>query len=105
MVSKMLAKAHSNIVVCVLTKELPPHINLLMSGSHSPFSVQVAELGPVSSSPGGQVNLIVLPCIGKLPPLPKTFGMESPHVDDKNGRPQLAIYVRVTIILKMLQLT
>ena len=36
----------------------------LGSGSHSPFSVHVAELGPVSSHPGGQLNLIVLPSIG-----------------------------------------
>ena len=38
----------------------------LGSGSHSPFPEQVAELGPISSNPGGQLNLIVLPSTGIL---------------------------------------
>ena len=40
---------------------LPLHITSLGSGSHSPFSVHVVVLGPVSSIPGGQVNVIVFP--------------------------------------------
>ena len=40
------------------------HITPLGSGSHSPFPVQVAELGPVSSNPARQLNLIVLPSTG-----------------------------------------
>ena len=40
------------------------HVTPLGSGSHSPFSVQVAELGPVIINPGGQLNLIVVPSTG-----------------------------------------
>ena len=41
------------------------HISTLRSGSHSPLSVQVAELGPMSSSSGGQLKVTVSPSIGK----------------------------------------
>ena len=44
---------------------LPLHMILLGSGSHTPFHVQVAELGPISSSPGGQLKVIVLPSTDK----------------------------------------
>ena len=45
---------------------LPLHIRPLGSGSHSPLSLQIAILdSPTSSSPGGQMNLIVFPSIGK----------------------------------------
>ena len=37
----------------------------LGSGFHFPFSMHVAELGPVSTSPGGQLNMTVFPSIGK----------------------------------------
>ena len=37
----------------------------LGSGFHSPFPVHVAESSPVSSDPGGQLNVIVFPSIGK----------------------------------------
>ena len=40
------------------------HMSPLKSGPHSPFPVQVAELGPINSNPGGQLNLIVLPFTG-----------------------------------------
>ena len=80
----------------MLILNLPPHISPLGSGSHSPFPVHIVELGPVSTSPGGQLNLTVLPSIGK-PLSSKTFGtdLESPpQVDDNSGRPQLATYYR-----------
>jgi hypothetical protein len=35
----------------------------LGSGSHSPFPVHVAKLDPLSTSPGGQLNLILHPSI------------------------------------------
>ena len=71
---------------------LPSHINSLGSGSHSPFSVHTVELGPVSTNPRGQLNLTVLPSIGKSPSS-KTFGTDLgfPQVDDNSGCPQLAI--------------
>ena len=76
----------------MLILNLPPHISPLGSGFHSPFPVHVAELGPVSTSPGRQLNLTVLPSIGK-PSSSKIFGtdLESPQVDDNSGCPQLAI--------------
>ena len=37
----------------------------LGSGSHSPFPIQVDELGPVSTSPGGQLKVVVVPSTGK----------------------------------------
>ena len=33
----------------------------LGSGSHTPFSIHVAELGPMSTIPAGQLKLTVLP--------------------------------------------
>ena len=48
---------------------LPLHIRPLGSGSHSPLSVQIAKVElsprPMSSSPGGHLNLIALPSTGK----------------------------------------
>ena len=72
---------------------LPLHINPLGLGSHSPFPVQVAELDPLSTSPGGQLKVIVLPSTGtKSSSNPKTFGTESLHVgnniDSGHGYPQ-----------------
>ena len=71
------------------------HISLLVSGSHSPFSMHVAESGPsLSTSPGGQLKVTVLPSTGISNPT--MFGTESLlnlHVDgSKSGRPQLTIY-------------
>jgi hypothetical protein len=37
------------------------HMSPLGSGSHSPFPVHVAELCPVSTDPGRQLKVIVLP--------------------------------------------
>ena len=37
-----------------------------MSGSHSPFSVHVAELDPMSTNPGEQLSLTVLPSMSRL---------------------------------------
>ena len=56
--------------------------------------MHVAELGPVSTSPGGQLKVTVLPSIGKLSSL-NTFGtdLEYPQFDDSSGRPQLAIII------------
>ena len=66
------------------------HVSPLGSGSHSPFSVQVAELGPMSTSPGGQLNIMVLPSTGTINPT--MFGTESLlTVDNNSGCPQLAI--------------
>ena len=39
------------------------HLACLGSGSHSPFSIHVVVLGPVSTSPGGQEKLKVLPSV------------------------------------------
>ena len=49
--------------VCIPFESL--HIKQLRSGSHFPLSAQVAELGPINSSPGGQLNLMVVPSISK----------------------------------------
>ena len=38
----------------------PLHITSLGSGSHSPFLIHVAVLGPVSISPEGQVKVTVV---------------------------------------------
>jgi hypothetical protein len=40
------------------------HMSPLGSGSHSPFPVHVAELGPVSTDPGGQLKVTVHPSSG-----------------------------------------
>lgn len=42
------------------------HVNPFGLSSHRPFSEQVAELAPISTDPGGQLSLTVLPSIGKL---------------------------------------
>ena len=39
----------------------PLHFIPLRSGSHSPSSIQVDELDPESTSPVGQLNMIVVP--------------------------------------------
>lgn len=72
------------------------HMTPLRSGPHTPFSVQVAELGPTSSIPGGQLNLIVLPSTGILSP-PIILGTESVlhdivHTGISSGCSHLAIY-------------
>ena len=64
----------------------------LGSGFHSPFSVQVAELDPESTSPGGQLNMIVLPSTGILGYSALTLSTESLlTVDNSSECPQLAI--------------
>ena len=70
---------------------IPSHINPLGSGSHSPFPIHIDELGPVSTCPGGQLNLTVLSSIVK-PWSSNRFGtgLEYPQVDNKSGFPQLA---------------
>ena len=62
----------------------------MRSGSQSPFSVQVAESGPISDSLGGQLNLMVLPSIGKPLILAVGTDSESLTVTSKSGYPQLA---------------
>ena len=54
--------------------------------------MHIDELGPVSSSPGGQLKVIMLPSIGKSSSL-NTFrtDLEYPQLDDSSGHPQLAI--------------
>ena len=42
---------------------LPMHLACLGSGSHSPFSIHVVVLGPVSTSPGGQEKVKMLPSV------------------------------------------
>ena len=71
---------------------IPSHSSPLGSGSHSPFPVHIDELDPVSTSPGGQLKVTMLPSIGKSPSL-NTFGtdLEYPQLDDGSGCPQLAI--------------
>ena len=39
------------------------HSVSLGSGSHSPFSIHVVVLGPMSTSPGGHVKLKMLPSV------------------------------------------
>ena len=70
------------------------HRSPLGSGSHSPVSVQVAKLGPMSDNSGGQLKLIVIPSIDKMSSESSTvtLGTES-YVDCNNactGCPQLA---------------
>ena len=56
---------HSNIIVHKKAFESDSlHVSQLGSGSHSPFSAHVAELDPLSSSPGGQLKLTVRPSTG-----------------------------------------
>ena len=40
---------------------LPLHATSLGSGSHSPFSIHVVELGPLSTIPGRQENETLFP--------------------------------------------
>ena len=40
---------------------IPLHVTFVGSGSHSPFSIHVVVLGPVSTIPGGHVNMMVVP--------------------------------------------
>ena len=61
------------------------------SGSHSPFSLHIDGLGPVSVSPGGQLNVMVFPSIGKTS-LSSILGVELLLVSSISGSPQLAIY-------------
>ena len=46
-----------------LVPYLPLQFKLVGSGSHSPFSIHVVVLGPVSTSPGGQEKLATVPSI------------------------------------------
>ena len=55
---------------------IPAHASPLGSGSHSPFPVQVVELGPISASPGGQLKLKVVPSFGKMPSKAPILGTE-----------------------------
>ena len=43
--------------------DLPLHLILLKSGSHSPLPVHVEALDPVSVNPSGQLNVMVVPSI------------------------------------------
>ena len=57
---------HNNIMEldnmrCFTVSDLPIHIASLGSGSHSPVSVQVVELGPISARPGGHLKVKVVP--------------------------------------------
>ena len=70
----------------------------LGSGSHSPFPLHVAELGLVSSHPGGQLNMIDLPSIGRSGESTLTLGTESLlnkesllMVNNSSGYPQLTV--------------
>ena len=79
---------------------VPVHCSPLGSGSHSPVSVQVVELGPMSDSSGGQLKVIVIPSIDKMSSEPSTvtLGTES-FVDNAcTGRPQLARKTMLFII-------
>ena len=46
---------------CFTMSDLPIHTASLGSGSHSPVSVQVVELGPISARPRGQLKVKVVP--------------------------------------------
>jgi hypothetical protein len=70
--------------------EIPAHTSPFGSGSHSPVSVQVVKLGPISASPGGQLKLKVVPSTGKtVSSKVTTLGTESLPVDN-SPYPQLA---------------
>ena len=88
-----------------------------MSGSQSPFSMQVAEVDPISTNPGGQLKVIVLPSTGIMLPYPTTCGTESAlhdiiHVGSNSGCPQLAkykcykfVHVAIKIIVRFIMNT
>ena len=65
----------------------------LGSGSHSPFSIHVDDLCPTSTSPGGQLKVILLPSTGKTSLFSTIIGVESllTFVSNSSGYPQLAI--------------
>ena len=66
------------------------HSACLGSGSHSPFSIHVVVLGPVSSNPGGQVKLKILPSVtGTVPNVSLTVYVKS----ENTGCPQFAIKI------------
>ena len=69
--SMTMVKLRINLVI-----HIPAHVSPLGSGSHSPFPVQVIELGPISASPGGQLKLKVAPSIGKMPSKAPILGTE-----------------------------
>ena len=46
---------------CFIVPDLPIHIASLGSGSHSPVSMQVVELGPISARPEGHLKVKVVP--------------------------------------------
>ena len=62
--------------------------------------MHIDELDPVSTSPGGQLKVTMLPSIGKSSSL-NTFGtdLEYPQLDDSSGRPQLAIIETIIVPL------
>ena len=66
---RTMVKSGINLVI-------PAHVSPLGSGSHSPFPVQVVELGPISASPGGQLKLKVAPSFGKMPSKASILGTE-----------------------------
>ena len=51
-------------VVNVIPELLQNRSDSLNLGSHFPFSLQVADLGPMSASPRGQPKVIVFPSNG-----------------------------------------
>ena len=71
-------------------ESLPLHLSLLVSGSHFPHAVHVAELGPLSTSPGEQLKVTVLPSTDKLSLYPMSLGTELLFtLINNSGCPQL----------------
>ena len=67
------------------------HSACLGSGSHSPFSIHVVVLGPVSTSPEGQEKLKILPSVtGNV--LTDISGAVTVTEFGNTGYPQFAVY-------------
>ena len=63
MKKQIIITLNANVPDVVVPVVLIPtvHSTSLGSGSHSPFPIHVAELGPSSICPCGQMNIIVCP--------------------------------------------
>ena len=54
-------KDYEQAILVHINLVLPLHTTSLGSGSHSPFSIHVVELGPLSTIPGRQENETLFP--------------------------------------------
>ena len=70
------------------------HFTSLRSGSHSPFSIHVAELGPISVSPSLQLNMMFSPSRAGSS-YPSTI---TPSLASISGSEHLPIYVAIILL-------